>query len=244
MIFIFSGRNLRKMNLFQYISILLIPLLVVNIYATIAEADWLIQATQLLFVNGLAGIYLKLNKKAGFNAMVFFLFFITAQIAGLFFNTYSLTVFSLFFYIAAYFGLSREALQNTERQTASKSVLTCFLLLISVNTYLLLMHVIELRSYMVNNMEFAIYIAYYSVLLILGIFSLIYYLNSYSRKSVYFVTLVLAFIFADVFRDSAHFYMKDSAILITGNLLWYTGLIFCLLFFLTPEHKLRLMNLI
>ncbi|MBZ9730510.1 hypothetical protein LB467_12520 [Salegentibacter sp. JZCK2] len=232
------------MSLYHYIFILLIPLLAVNLYATLADADWLMQATEVLFVTGLAGIYLRLNKKAGFNAMFFFVFFISAQIAGFFFNTYSLTIFSLLFYIAAYFGLSREALQNTERQTASKTMLIYFLLLISINTYLLLMHVVELESYMANNFEFSIYIVYYSVLLLLGIFSLIYYLNSYSKKSVYFVTLVLAFIFADVFRDSAYFYMKDSAILITGNLLWYTGLIFCLLFFLTPERKLRLMNLV
>jgi hypothetical protein len=49
-----------KMSLFQYILILLVPLLAINLYAAIAEADWLMQATQLIFVPGLAGIYIKL----------------------------------------------------------------------------------------------------------------------------------------------------------------------------------------
>ncbi|HKL35864.1 MAG TPA: hypothetical protein VJ899_06215 [Salegentibacter sp.] len=232
------------MSLFQCLLLLLFPLLGVNLYATMGEMDWLMRGTQLLFILVVFTIYLVRNKKPGFNALCFFLFFFLAQIAGFFFNTGTLSLLLLFCYIAGYIGLSREAFQHTQRQTATKTIMVYFLLLISVNTYLLLTHVLELKSYMSNHIEFAAYAVYYLNLLILGIFAIIYYLNSYSRKSVYFITLVLAFIFADVFRDAAHFYLKDSAILITGNLLWFTGLTFCLFFFLTPERKLRLMNLI
>tara|TARA_R110002020_G_scaffold131116_2_gene293288 strand:- start:411 stop:1115 length:705 start_codon:yes stop_codon:yes gene_type:complete len=233
-----------KMSLFQYILILLVPLLAINLYAAIAEADWLMQATQLIFVPGLAGIYIKLKKNMSLNAILFFIFFFLAQINGFIFNTNNLTIISFFFYIIAYFGLSREALQNTQLETASKTILVYFFLLIAINAYLLFTHVLELKQYMSDELEFGIYIAYYGVLLVMGIISLIYYLNSYSKKSIYFITLVLTFIFSNVFRDSAYFYMKDSVILITGNLLWYNGLIFSLLFFLTPERKLRLLNLL
>lgn len=233
-----------KMSLFQYILILLVPLLAINLYAAIAEADWLMQATQLIFVPGLAGIYIKLKKNMSLNAILFFIFFFLAQINGFIFNTNNLTLISFFFYIIAYFGLSREALQNTQLETASKTILVYFFLLIAINAYLLFTHVLELKQYMSDELEFGIYIAYYGVLLVMGIISLIYYLNSYSKKSIYFITLVLTFIFSNVFRDSAYFYMKDSVILITGNLLWYNGLIFSLLFFLTPERKLRLLNLL
>ncbi|WP_339652373.1 hypothetical protein [uncultured Salegentibacter sp.] len=232
------------MSLFQYILILLVPLLAINLYAAIAEADWLMQATQLIFVPGLAGIYIKLKKNMSLNAILFFIFFFLAQINGFIFNTNNLTIISFFFYIIAYFGLSREALQNTQLETASKTILVYFFLLIAINAYLLFTHVLELKQYMSDELEFGIYIAYYGVLLVMGIISLIYYLNSYSKKSIYFITLVLTFIFSNVFRDSAYFYMKDSVILITGNLLWYNGLIFSLLFFLTPERKLRLLNLL
>ncbi|SKB87746.1 hypothetical protein SAMN05660903_03009 [Salegentibacter salinarum] len=232
------------MSLFQYILILLVPLLAVNLYAAVAEADWLMQATQLIFVPGLAGIYIKLKKNMGLNAMVFFIFFFLAQINGFIYNTNNLTLLSFFFYIIAYFGLSREALQNTQMESASKTILVYFFLLLAINTYLLFTHVLELKQYMSSELEFGIYIAYYGILLVMGIISLIYYLNSYSKKSIYFITVVLTFIFSDVFRDSSQFYMKDSAILITANLLWFTGLIFSLLFFLTPERKLRLLNLL
>ncbi|SKB40668.1 hypothetical protein SAMN05660776_1026 [Salegentibacter holothuriorum] len=232
------------MNLFHYLLLFLFPILGVNLYATIGDLNWLMRATQILFILGVFTVYITQNKKPGFNALCFFMFFFLAQVAGLLFQAGNLSLLLLFCYIGGYFGLSREAFQNTQRQTASKTILVYFLLLIAVNGYLLLTHVIELKSYMSSNLEFGVYAIYYFNLLILGVFGLIYYLNSYSKKSVYFITLVLAFIFADVFRDAAHFYLKDSAVLITGNLLWFTGLIFCLFFFLTPERKLRLMNLV
>lgn len=232
-----------KMSPFQYLLFLLLPLLGVNLYASVAEIDWLMQATQLLFIPVIFGIYLKQKKKPDFNAVFFLLLFFVAQIAEFFIKSDSLR-FSLFFFIAAYIFLSREAVRNTQRETASMMMLLYFVLLILGITYLLLTHVMELESYISTNLEFAIYIVYYLNLLILGIVSLIYYLNSYSKKSTYFITLVLAFIFADVFRDTDHFYINDSAFLITGNLLWFTGLSFSLLFFLTPERKLRLVNLI
>ncbi len=232
------------MSLFQCLLLLLFPLLGVNLYATIGDMDWLMRTTQFIFILGIFTIYLKQNKKPGYNAIIFFGFFLLAQITSLIFTSVNLELLLLLCYIGAYFGLSREAFQHTQRQTATKTILVYFILLIAVNTYLLLTHVIELKSYMSSDLEFTIYIFYYLNLLILGIIALIYYLNSYSKKSIYFITLVLAFIFADVFRDAAHFYLKDSAILVTGNLLWFTGLLFCLFFFLTPERKLRLMNLV
>jgi hypothetical protein len=215
-----------------------------NLYATIGDIDWLMRTTQFIFILGIFTIYLKQNKKPGYNAIIFFGFFLLAQITSLIFTSVNLELLLLLCYIGAYFGLSKEAFQHTQRQTATKTILVYFILLIAVNTYLLVTHVIELKSYMSSDLEFAIYIFYYLNLLILGIVALIYYLNSYSKKSIYFITLVLAFIFADVFRDAAHFYLKDSAILLTGNFLWFTGLVFCLFFFLTPERKLRLMNLV
>ncbi|MDX1721087.1 MAG: hypothetical protein R3353_13060, partial [Salegentibacter mishustinae] len=63
--------------------------------------------------------------------------------------------------MGAYFGLSREAFQHTQRQTATKTILVYFILLIGVNTYLLLTHVIELKGYMSSDLEFGIYIFYY-----------------------------------------------------------------------------------
>jgi len=233
-----------KMSLFQYLLLLLFPLLGMNLYATIGDIDWLMRTTQFIFILGIFTIYLKQNKKPGYNAIIFFGFFLLAQITSLIFTSVNLELLLLLCYIGAYFGLSKEAFQHTQRQTATKTILVYFILLIAVNTYLLVTHVIELKSYMSSDLEFAIYIFYYLNLLILGIVALIYYLNSYSKKSIYFITLVLAFIFADVFRDAAHFYLKDSAILLTGNFLWFTGLVFCLFFFLTPERKLRLMNLV
>ena len=106
------------------------------------------------------------------------------------------------------------------------------------------MHLQELEYFMSNRAEFAMYILYYINLLLMGFVALIFYLNSYSRKSVYFITLVLAFIFADIFRDMGEFYLQDTAIVVVGNLLRFAALIFAFLFFITPEKKLRLLHMI
>ncbi len=232
------------MSLFRYLQILLLPLLAVNLYAAVIEIDWLMKASELLFLFGIFGIYLKREKKPEINAMVFILLFFIGQISEFLIDTGNIRFLSLLFFLAAYIFLSREAIRHTQRETASKMMLLYFVLLILVITYLLLTHVVEIKSYTNSSLEFGIYILYYINLLILGIVSLIYYLNSYSKKSIFFISLVLAFIFADVFRDTTYFYINDSAMLITGNLLWFTGLTFSLLFFLTPERKLRLLNLI
>src|SRR6056297_784612 len=114
------------MSLFQCLLLLLFPLLGVNLYATMGEMDWLMRGTQLLFILVVFTIYLVRNKKPGFNALCFFLFFFLAQIAGFFFNTGTLSLLLLFCYIAGYIGLSREAFQHTQRQTATKTIMVYF----------------------------------------------------------------------------------------------------------------------
>jgi hypothetical protein len=232
------------MSLFHWILLLVFPILGINLYATVGEIYWLKQATQLLFIIGILAIYLKQKKRPRINECCFIVFFFLAKFAEFFAISGNYELLSLFFYILAFIALSREVISQTKREKASKVMLLYSFLLFVINAYLLFTHLLELKSYISSDFRFTAYIVYYLNLLILGVISLIYYLNSYSEKSIYCVTLVLAFVFADVFKDAAHFYMQDLAILIIGNLLWFIGLIFSLLFFLTPERKLRLMDLI
>jgi len=244
MVFLFSSRNLMKMSLFQSIFLILLPLIGVNLYASFAEIEWLQNLPKLLFVLGVLFIYLKRNSKYRLNAFIYLFFLALALIVECWNTKGALETLSFLFYILAFFGLSREAVWHTHRKNGSKMITFYVVLLIAANTYLLLTHVLSLQNYMSSNLEFGIYIIYYINLLILGIIALVYYLNSYSKKSVYFITMVLAFIFSNVFRDTAIFYIKDPILLIMGNFLWFTAISFSLCFFLTPERKLRLTNLV
>jgi len=73
-----------KMSLFQYVLILFVPLLGVNLYASLAELDLLMQVSQLLFVPGILGIYLKQEKKPEFNALIFIIVLFVEQMDEIF----------------------------------------------------------------------------------------------------------------------------------------------------------------
>lgn len=119
-----------------------------------------------------------------------------------------------------------------------------FIGVVAIYAYLLSLHVLELERSLSDGFLFAYYIIYYLNILILAITALVYYLNSFSRKSVFFMCLTLSFIFADVFRDMEVFYFPDLSIEVVGSLIKFAAIKLALLFFVTPEKKLRLLNLV
>jgi len=146
--------------------------------------------------------------------------------------------------MVSYFFLIREALKYTERQTANKFMLVFFFLLIGVNAYFVFQHLQELEIYMAGIIELGFYSAYYINLLVLSIVALIYYLNSYSRKSVFFIIVVMGLVISDILRDMAFFYLPDTSVLLMKNFLSMMAIIMAFRFFSTKERKLRLINLV
>lgn len=151
---------------------------------------------------------------------------------------------SLFFLATANIILIREASKYIEIKNASNFMLLYFILIIGINGCLLGYHVLEIKEYINSNIVFAIYMLYYINLLILGIISFIYYLNSYSRKSMYFISLCLGIIFADVLRDMGVFFPRDLSVEIAESIIRIGCAVFAVLFFVTKEKQLRLLNLI
>ena len=123
-------------------------------------------------------------------------------------------------------------------------MLVYFTLIVGINAYFLGIHVFDLRVHIPSSLDYGIYIVYYINLLILGVFGFIYYLNSYSKKAVYFVSLILALIFAEVLRDMGVFYLKDPSVEISEAILRLAIAFFVVLFFVTKEKKMRLINMI
>ena len=106
------------------------------------------------------------------------------------------------------------------------------------------LHLFELETYISSSLVYGLYILYYINLMLLGLVGLIYYLNSYSRKSVFFISGALAMIFADIFRDMGQFYMQDTSVWLIENLLRFAMISFAFLFFITREKELRLLNML
>ncbi|HKJ49315.1 MAG TPA: hypothetical protein VJ973_09515, partial [Christiangramia sp.] len=119
-----------------------------------------------------------------------------------------------------------------------------FVLMIAANVYFVFEHFQEIGSKIDGWQEYWFYLMYYFVLLVLAIVGLIYYLNSYSQKSVFFIVLVMTIIVSDILRDMAIFYLPDTSVLLLQNFLEFAGVVLAFQFYATKEKKLRLINLV
>lgn len=231
------------MKLSRILIFACVPILIVNLFAVIYNMNWLVNLTSLLvYLPFIGGFY----KKLDFSNLNLALFFTVSVVgAGLSFigDDYSYLPI-LFFTMVSYFFLIKEALRYTRREAANRFMLFFFFLLIAVNVYFLFEHLQEMEMHVVGVVEFGFYTVFYVNLFILGIVGLIYYLNSYSRKSVYFITLVMTLVLADVLRDMAAFYLRDTSVLLMESILRFGSVFLAFQFFATEEKKLRLINLV
>lgn len=148
------------------------------------------------------------------------------------------------FWIGSYIFLAREAIKYTEYERGSKFTTLYFIAVIAVYVYLLSIHIIEIEPNVSSRFALSIYIIYYLNILFLATAALVYYLNSFSRKSVFFICLTLSFIFSDVLRDMEVFYFRDLSVEIVGSLIKFAAIKLVFLFFVTREKKLRLLHLV
>lgn len=221
-----------------------LPVFIINLYSVISGISWGIHLSGIVIILILLiGFQKKLNFK-NINLVAFFSLSILAELQGFIKNERSLYFVCMFLVMISYFFLYREALLHTKRETANKFMLVFFIGLIAANVYFLASHLYEIESHIKNIIEFGFYSVYYLNLLILGIVALVYYLNSYSRKSVFFISMVMAVLFSDVFRDMAKFYLSDTSVLIIEYFLKYGAFMLAFQFFSTKEKKLRLINLV
>lgn len=221
----------------------LLPLLLVQIYAVMESQTWLSSLSGLLLFFPLLHGFCCEVKKSRLN---FRAFVITAVLAGIFgffqhkIGHFGMMVFSGISYLFLYL----EALKFTERSAANRYIKIVFVILVILNVYFLVGHLEELKRKISDMGEMIFYVFYYLNLLVMALIALVYYLNSYSKKSVYFISLTLALLFADVFRDMALFYLPDASVEIIQSILRMAGLFMAFKFFTTSEKKLRLINLV
>lgn len=229
----------------RQLSILIcLPLIFLNHYAVFNNTPWLAHLGEvLIFFPLLLGFSKKLDFK-NLNLSAFLGLSILAVLLGFFENTGFFYLVSVLLRMVSYFFLIREALKYTERQTGNKFMLIFFFLLIGVNAYFVFQHLQELEIYMAGIIELGFYSVYYINLLVLSIVALIYYLNSYSRKSVFFIIVVMGLVVSDILRDMALFYLPDTSVLLVKNFLSMMAIIMAFQFFTTEERKLRLINLV
>ena len=218
--------------------------ILVNVFGIYQENFWLRVSGQAFFILPLAAYYFKKLPYKNINFYVFLFCIITTSLIMFFGELWYFNQITLGLLLLAYIALAREAIKHTEYERGSKFTTFYFILIVAIYGYLLSNHILEIEEKLANNFELSFYIIYYLNILFIAIAALIYYLNSFSKKSVFFICLTLSFIFADILRDMEVFYFPDLSVEIVESLIRFAALKLVFLFFITPEKKLRLLHLV
>ncbi len=214
------------------------------ILSSFYEILWLQGASQILVIFSLFGFFYKDISGSASNFYGFLAGLVLAVKMSIFSESWYFDHLSLGFWLICFWFLFKEAVQYTDYSKGRRLVRFYFVLVVGIYTYLLSLHVIEIKGNFKDSLQFLIYLLYYFSLLVLGVTGLIYYLNSFSRKSVYFICFVLSLIFSNVLRDMVVFYSKDLSVEIAGLITRFASFLLIFLFFSTKEKRLRLLNLV
>lgn len=227
-----------------FFILLLLFAIVVHIIGICEENFWMNVSGQALFVLVMLAYYYKRLPAENKNFQVLLLCAVTAFLASFFTDVWYFNQLILGLWLIAYFFLAREAIKNTEYEKGSRFTTFYFMVVVAVYGYLFSTHILEIEEKLSNNFQLSLYIIYYLNILFFAITALVYYLNSFSKKSVYFICLALSFIFADILRDLEVLYLPDLSIEIVESLIRFAALKMVFLFFVTGEKKLRLLHLV
>tara|TARA_R100001369_G_scaffold38256_1_gene63806 strand:- start:14024 stop:14683 length:660 start_codon:yes stop_codon:yes gene_type:complete len=215
-----------------------------NIYALYFDIFWLSILSHIGFFIAAFMLFFEDAKSYSLN---FYLFF-TLTLASYFLRSFSeiwyFDELSLITQAAGYLVLMIEAVKYFKIKIGSPIMLVYFFAIIGLNIYLLLRHVFELEPYFSNLTTLLVAGFYYFNLAVLGVIAFLYYLNSYSKKSMFFISLVLSIVFADILRDMGVFYFKDISVEVAESFIRIGSAIFVVLFFITKEKKLQLINFV
>lgn len=232
------------MNHKTIFALLVVLAIAVNVYGIFEENFWVTRFAEFFFILPLIGFYYKRIPVGNLNFYAFMALLLTAGIISFFRGFWLVPYVNLGLWMGCYIFLVREAIRHIEYEKGSRYMALYFLAVVGTYIYLLSLHVMELERNLSDVFLFSSYLIYYLNILVLAIAALVYYLNSFSKKSVFFMCLTISFIFADVLRDMEVFYFPDLSVEIVGSLIRFAAIKMTFLFFVSPEKKLRLLNLI
>ncbi|MDT0646067.1 hypothetical protein RM545_05140 [Zunongwangia sp. F260] len=228
------------MNLKKLFLPLACIVLAINIFAIIFQVELLQETSRLLFFVIPLVLFFQDLRFSNNNLLTFLLVFFFSELTILLPDLWYFNIFKLLLLITAYLLLSREALRFTKKVKSNKFILFFGGFLFLINGYFFTLHFLKIREHPGSMAELSIYALYYLSLLVLAIVALIYYINSYSKKSVFFIALVLAIIFADIFENMQQIYLLDLGLSLVQNILHFATAMLIFFFFTTKERRLNL----
>ncbi|MDT0687266.1 hypothetical protein [Autumnicola psychrophila] len=214
--------------------------LTINIFAIIFQVKLLEETSRLLFFLIPLWLYFQDLRFLNNNLISFLVVFFFSEVIILFPDFWYFTIFRLLLLITAHLLLSREALRFTKKVQSNNFILFFGGFLFLINGYFFALHFLKIKEHPGSMAELSIYAFYYLSLLVLAIVALIYYINSYSKKSVFFIALVLAIIFASIFENMQQIYLLDLGLSLVQNILHFATAVLIFFFFTTKERRIDL----
>ena len=205
---------------------------------------WLQKSGEILFFLPLFAYYFRRLPSKNLNFYAFFGCVVAATAFSVVQEVRYVNQIRLCLWLIAYVFLVREAIKHTIYERGSKFTVLYFAAVVVVYAYLLSLHITEIERSVSDTFTFSLYLVYYINLLVFAIAGLVYYLNSFSRKSVFSICLALSFIFADILRDMVYLYFPDMSVEMVGSLIKFAAIKLVFLFFVTREKKLRLFHMV
>ncbi len=221
-------------------SIGFLALLLASIYALIANIFWLDILSHMGYYIFAFLLFIHQRNFYNFNFYLFLGLTLISYSLENFSNFWEFSNVALLLQAISFLPLIMEATRHFKLKNWSYFMVLYFFGIIGLNTYLLLLHINEMKIYISGNVTSTIYTFYYLNLGVLGITAMVYYLNSFSKKSMFFISLAIAIIFANVLRDMGVFYFKDISVAIAESIIRMGSALFLVLFFITSEKKLKL----
>lgn len=175
------------------------------------------------------------------NKIVFYSFFtilLVSDVLSLFitFSPYMLVPMGALFFVG-YLLLLKDSFSQFKIQDVRNVVALYYFFVIAINAVLMLFHLFSLYGYM-EDMPFIFVgqVLYNIVLYIMVVTSLAYYLNSYSKKSMFFLIGSLAFVCSDILVSAYYFYDIKENLILFHTILSMIGYLFFFNYFFSPEE--------
>ncbi len=144
-------------------------------------------------------------------------------------------------FFACYVLLIRDAYKQFKVQDARNVFGFYYLFVILVNGALLTLHLVNLYGYLEDQILMYVGQVFYNIVLYLIIVvSLAYYLNSYSKKSMYFLIGTLCFVGSDILASALLFYNIEQNIVSFHTFLSMIGYVFFFNYFFIKEEPLMI----
>ncbi len=229
-----------KLRIFCTIGFL--SFLLANVYALINSVFWLNMLSHMGFY--IVAFFLFFTKRNSYNLYfyLFVAFTIISYFLEIYYELWFFNEIALLIQAVSYLFLIMDATNHFKMKSMNYFMILYLFSIVGLNTYLLFLHISELRTYISSDITSIIYTFYYLNLGAIGVTAMVYYLNSFSKKSMYFISLAISLIFANVLRDMGVFYFKDISVEISESIIRMGSSIFLVLYFVTSEKRLKLMN--